>query len=117
MRIIVGYRGMIYVDKEFPHRVLRLTLEATEIPPSFPVQDAHEVLDYGYQTIADRPFLLPLKAQLFMRHDKELTKNDIEFRLYQKFSADAKVTFDTTPDALPEDQTKEQPPPAGQPPK
>jgi hypothetical protein len=39
--------------------------------------------------------------------------------MYRKFSADAEIKFDTaTPDALPDDQTKEQPePPKGLPPK
>ena len=53
--------------------------------------------------LSGRDFLLPLKAQVFMRVDRERSRNDIEYRLYQKFSADATVTFDT-PDVLPEDQ-------------
>jgi len=109
MRIVVAYRGLLYVDKE-THQVLRITLEATDIPPTFPVQEAREVLDYGYQTIGDHPYLLPLKAEVRMRHDKELTKTAKEFRLYQKFSAEAEIKFDNTPAPLPEDQTKEQPP-------
>jgi hypothetical protein len=53
--------------------------------------------------------MLPLKAVVRMRHDRYLTKNEIEFRLYRKFSAEAEIKFDTiTPDPLPED--KEQPP-------
>jgi hypothetical protein len=43
-----------------------------------------------------------------MRDSKLLTKNDVEFRLYRKFTAESSITF--TPDALPDDQTKEQPP-------
>jgi len=59
--------------------------------------------------ISGHPNMLPLKAVVRMRHDKYLTKNEIEFRLYRKFSADAEIKFDTvTPDPLPED--KEQPP-------
>ena len=108
MRIITGYRGLIYVDKN-THAVLRITMEATEIPPSFPVQGASQVLDYGYVNISGREFLLPLKSEMRIRHDKYLTKNDTEYRLYRKFSAEAEIKFDT-PEALPEDQTKEQPP-------
>jgi hypothetical protein len=108
LRIIVGYRGVIYVDKE-THQVLRIALEAVDIPPDFPVQEAREILDYDYVNISGQPFMLPLKAVVRMRHDKYLTKNEIEFRLYRKFSADAKIEFDTAaPDPLPED--KEQPP-------
>jgi hypothetical protein len=108
MRIIVGYHGLLYVDKE-THQVLRIVLEADNIPPSFPVQEARETLDYDYVEISGQPFMLPLKAVVRMRHDKYLTKNEIEFRLYRKFSADAEIKFDAIPpDPLPED--KEQAP-------
>ena len=107
MRIIVGYHGLIYVDKN-TKEVLRIVLEADDIPTSFPVQEAKETLDYEYQEISGHPFLLPYKAVMRMRHDKYMTKNDIEFRVYRKFSADAEIKFDeVAPEALPED--KEQP--------
>jgi len=117
-RIIVGYRGLIYVDRE-THQVLRVTLQATEIPPTFPVQEAGTKLDFDYADIGGSTFLLPLRAEIRMRHGRFLSRNVIEFRLYRKFSADAKISFDApTPDALPEDQTKEQPAqPKGRPPK
>ena len=52
--------------------------------------------------------MLPLKAVVRMRHDKYLTRNEIEFRLYRKFSAEAEIKFDTeAPAPLPDD--KEQP--------
>ncbi len=38
-----------------------------------------------------------------------LAKNEVEFRLYRKFAAEAVVTFET-PEPLPEEKTKEQPP-------
>jgi hypothetical protein len=124
-RIVVGYKGLIYVDRKThlvldrqTHVILRLTLEATDIPASFPVQEASDRLDYGYQNLSGHEFLLPLKAQVYMRHNRERDRNDIEFRLYQKYSADAKIEFDTvTPDPLPDDQTKEQPVQPKQPPK
>ena len=112
--IIAGYRGLLYVDKD-THMVLRITFQAVEIPASFPVQEATTVLDYDFVKIGERDFLLPLKAVVRMRHDKLLTKNDVEFRMYRKFSAEAVVTFDTPP-PLSEDQTKEQPQ-QGEPPK
>jgi hypothetical protein len=116
-RIVVAYKGLIYVDKK-THLILRLTLEAIDIPASFPVQEASEKLDYGYQNLSGHEFLLPLKAQVYMRHNRERNKNDIEFHLYQKYSADTVIQFDTaTPDPLPDDQTKEQPAQPKQPPK
>ena len=44
---------------------------------------------------------------LTSRTDKYLSKNDIEFRLYQKFGADATIKFDGTPPPLSEDKVKE----------
>jgi hypothetical protein len=111
LEIIAGYNGLIYIDKE-TGMVLRITLEAEDIPPSFPIQQAATVLDYDFAKISEREFLLPLRAQVRMRQGKFLTRNDVEFRLYRKFSAESTITY--TPEPLPEDQTKEQPaqPPA-----
>ncbi len=44
-----------------------------------------------------------------MRQGKFLVKNEVKFRMYRKFAAEATVTFDT-PEPLPEEKTKEQPP-------
>jgi hypothetical protein len=106
--IVAGYTGLIYVDKA-TDMVLKITLEAQDIPPSFPVRQAATTLDYDYTKIGERTYLLPLSAQIKMRQGKVLTKNDVEFRLYRKFSSDANITFDT-PEPLSEDQIKEQPP-------
>ncbi|MEO7652997.1 MAG: hypothetical protein ABIZ80_21255 [Bryobacteraceae bacterium] len=106
--IVAGYTGLIYMDKA-TDMVLKITLDAEDIPPSFPVNQASTMLDYDYTKIGDRTFLLPLSAQVRMRQGKVLTKNDVEFRLYRKFSSDASITFDT-PEPLSEDQIKEQPP-------
>jgi len=117
-RIVVGYSGLIYVDKKM-HKILRISLQATDIPSSFPVQEATDTLDYGYQNLSGQEFLLPLKAQVYMRHGRQRSRNDIEFRLYNKYSADATIKFDTdVPAPLPDDQTKEEPAqPQGQGPK
>jgi hypothetical protein len=88
--------------------VLRVTLEAEDIPPSFPVQQASSMLDYDFTEISGQQHLLPLRAVVRMRQGKLLTKNEVEFRLYRKFTADATITF--TPEPLPEDKTEEQPP-------
>jgi hypothetical protein len=106
-QIVVAYMGLIYVDRD-TDTILRITLNC-DIPPSFPVQEAATVLDYDMVKIGDREFMLPLKAVVNMREAKYLTKNDVEFRMYRKFETDAVIKFET-PDALPEDQTKEQAP-------
>lgn len=107
VEVVPGYHGLVYVDKE-TGAVVRVTLEA-ELPPSFPLQAAGTMLDYDFTDISGQQFLLPLRAQMRMREGKFLLKNDVEFRLYRKFSADATISFDT-PEELPDEKLKEQAP-------
>jgi hypothetical protein len=107
--IVPGYNGSVYIDRD-TNAVVRITFNA-ELPPSFPLQQAGTVLDYDYAEIGDQKFMLPLKAVVRMREGKALVKNDVEFRLYRKFAAEATLTFgEETPEPLPEEKTTEQPP-------
>jgi hypothetical protein len=100
-----AFGGLVYVDHD-THTVMRITIEARNMPPAFPVQAASTTLDYDYQKISGSEYVLPLKAQVRMRSGKMLTRNDSEFRMYNKFGAEATITFE--PDPIPEDQLKEQ---------
>ena len=109
MDMIPGYRGLVYVDKE-THQITRVTLAAENIPPSFPISRAETVLDYDYTAISGHTFLLPLKGEVIMTTDEYMSRNDTEFRLYRKYSAESEIKFDTeTPEPLPEESTKETP--------
>ncbi len=101
-QIITAYSGLVYVDKE-TERTLRIKMDAVDVPASFPIQQAGTRLDYDYIDISDIPHLLPLKAEVRMRAGRELSRNDVEFRLYRKFTADATISFDEIDDleALP----------------
>ena len=98
--IIAGYAGLVYIDKE-SERVLRMDVQAIEIPPDFPLQDASTRLDYDYIDIGGQSFLLPLKGRVGMRDGRILSRNDVEFRLYRKFSAEATISFDEIDDIEP----------------
>ena len=92
--ITVGYSGSIFIDKE-TNMVVRLKFQADNIPAGFPVQAAFEQLDYDYQKIGDQEFLLPLVAEMRGKVDgKTMYRNTIEFRMYNRFSADAVIKFD-----------------------
>jgi len=106
-----AYRGQIFVDKD-TKMVTKITLNPYGIPPDFPIQDLHVTLDYDFAKIADGTYMLPLRALLTSRAGRQATKNEIEFRLYNKFETGSTIKFDT-PDALPEDQTNEKPPDDG----
>jgi hypothetical protein len=106
----------VFVDKEY-NTIVRITQEADNIPPTFPVQEAKETLDYDFTKIGDSEFFLPLIATVRMHSGREWSKNEKEFRLYRKFSADSLIKFDDKDmPPLPDDKTKEQPP-QSQPPK
>ncbi|HYW43653.1 MAG TPA: hypothetical protein VE959_12400 [Bryobacteraceae bacterium] len=107
MDIVPAYHGLVYVDRE-TREVTRVTLEAENIPASFPVRRADTVLDYDYSDISGHNFLLPLKAEVIMSADDYMTRNDTEFRLYRKYSTSSDIKFDTDEiPPLPDDKTKE----------
>ena len=106
-RCTPGYHGLIFVDRD-TGVVTRITLETEDVPPSFPIFQATTLLDYDYAKIADREYMLPLRAVMRMRMAKMLYKNEVEFRLYRKFAAEATIKFET-PEPLPEEKTTEQP--------
>jgi hypothetical protein len=105
--VTVGYKGLIYIDRD-TEMILKVTLDGKDIPTTFPIQQASNALDYDYTQIGGQTFLLPLKGEMRMKSGKIATRNVLEFHLYRKFGADTTVTFET-PDALPEEKTKEEP--------
>ena len=88
-----AYSGSIFIDREVPV-VMRVTLIAEGIPASFPIQEAKSTLNYSYQDLSGKQFLLPLNSEMRMREGRLLVKNETEFRNYRKYSADAVITFD-----------------------
>jgi len=89
----VGEHGYVYVDRD-TGEVLRLNRSA-DIPTSFPVRRATTLLDYDYAAVAGRQYLVPLRAEIRMATDYILTRNQIEFTGYRKFSGESTITFDS----------------------
>jgi hypothetical protein len=104
--IVPGYHGLVYVDRN-TSMVLRIVFDA-ELPLKFPISQVTDTLDYDLATIGASQFMLPMKAVLRMRQGKFLIKNEVEFRLYRKFTAEAEIKYDT-PEPLPDSKTQEQP--------
>lgn len=112
-RIITAYKGMIYAD-ENTGEIARITFVAIDVPSTFPVRQATEVLDYDMVQISGKPYVCPLRALLKMTAGRETTKNVIEFRAYRKFGTESDITYDmdanaSPPPPLPASQTEEQP--------
>ena len=97
-KIVTGFRGSLFIEKG-TNVVLRVTV-IPDIPPSFPVQDVNQIVEYDYQTIGTQKFLLPFKSTVTMRDGQLGNKNDIQWLMYRKYSADTNLIFedsDTTP--------------------
>lgn len=108
-RIYTAYEGLIYAD-ENTGEITRIKFHAVNIPKSFPVTDAMEILDYGDVQISGKTYVCPLLAQLYMTSAEAKTKNEIEFRNYRKFEIGSSITFGSeVPPPLTADQTEEQP--------
>ena len=107
-RIITAYKGLVYAN-ENTGAISRLTFVAVDIPRSFPVNEATEILDYDDVDISGQQYICPLKADLRMRAGRERTKNEIEFRLYRKFGTESSIVYDAqAPAPLTDTQTQEQ---------
>ena len=103
MSVVVGYRGLIYADRE-RKTVMRVTTEA-QAPKDFPMQNVKHVLDFGWVSISGQQFLLPLRAEMESRMTEDFMKygrigghsrevqlhNSSDFREYRKYSADSEL--------------------------
>jgi hypothetical protein len=91
----VGYRGKVWLDRELG-RVLRIESKATDIPADFPVIATERTVDYDWVNIEGQGrFLLPARALLEMTalygSQTNQTRNDIQFRGYQKYGAELRI--------------------------
>jgi hypothetical protein len=106
--VVAGHHGEVVVDKG-TQKVMRIYLHCEDLPASFPVRSADLTLIYDNTRIGDTDYVLPLRAELKMRDDRNApSKNDIQFYNYRKFGADTTIQFTDAPPP-PVDNPKEQP--------
>ena len=89
---VVGHKGLEWIDLE-TQQVTRIEQTAV-IPRDFPLKTSKTTVDYTWIDIAGRNWLLPSKASTIMGTRDLVTRNEVEFRDYQKFAADSSVTFE-----------------------
>lgn len=93
-----AYKGAVWIDEE-NQRVLRVEMQARQIPPDYPMHVVEMTVDYGMVRIAAQDYLLTVRAgNLACKRDSlSCIRNDTEFRNYRKFTADSNVsTTDST---------------------
>jgi hypothetical protein len=107
---VPGQHGFVYIDRETKD-VLRIDCEADSIPTDFPLENATRLLDYGEADVGGRMYLLPLHAEVRMmpRGGWSVTRNDVEFTAFRKFTGESTISFGDPSDAKPDDKTKPNP--------
>ena len=90
--VVAGYRGTVWIDIE-TKAVLRIELAHENIQPGFPITLAENSVDYDWVLIAGQRYLLPVRAEVLLGRDadREYSRNEIQFRQYQKFDTDVKL--------------------------
>jgi hypothetical protein len=93
--ILPAYKGSIWIDKETAN-VLRIEMQAQEIPEEFPRIAVESAVDFDYITLGTpEKFLLPVHAEVLScsRNSNECERNVIEFRNYHKFTGESTIKF------------------------
>jgi VWFA-related protein len=87
----VGFHGLVYIDST-TGGVRRVTLEADGMPHSFAVHAASMSVDYDFVAIADRDYLLPVRATVsLVKGRKKVELNEMDFRNYRRFASRTKL--------------------------
>jgi hypothetical protein len=88
-----AYQGSVWVDPATA-RVLRIEIQATGLPPDFPMNTVETAVDYSTVTIAGTSVLLPVHAETLGcgRDSPDCSHNIIDFRNYHEFKVDFKIS-------------------------
>ncbi len=93
--LMPAYRGSVWVDKA-TSRVLRIEMEAVQVPKEFPLDKVESATDYQFVRIGDREFLLPIHSEVLSceRGSSDCSRNVIDFRNYHKYAGESNITFE-----------------------
>jgi hypothetical protein len=92
---IPAYHGSVWIDPA-TSRVLRVEIQARNLPSSFAMDAVESAVDYAWVRIGTDSVLLPSHAESLgcQRGSKSCSRNIIDFRSYRKYTADSKIIFD-----------------------
>ena len=93
--VIPAYKGAVWIDKN-THSVLRIEMQARNMPRDFPLDKVESAVDYQYVTLGGvARFLLPVHAEALscQRGTSICSRNTIDFRNYHKYTSDSEIIF------------------------
>ncbi len=90
--VIAAYAGSVWVDPNTA-RVLRIEMQARNIPSDFPMDAVESAIDYSYVLVGEKSFLLPVHAESLgcERGTSDCRHNIINFRNYHEFKSNIKI--------------------------
>lgn len=95
--IVPQYKGSVWIDNKTA-QVLRIEMQAKEIPEAFPEISVETAVDYDTISLgtADK-FLLPVHSEVLscFRNSNDCQRNAIEFRNYHKFEGESTIKFES----------------------
>jgi hypothetical protein len=93
-----AYKGTVWIDKE-NFRVLRIEMQAKNVPREFPLDTVESATDYDYVRLGAGTFLLPIHSETLtcVRGTSDCSRNVIDFRNYKKFSSESEIQFGDAP--------------------
>ncbi|HYZ83051.1 MAG TPA: hypothetical protein VE621_01535 [Bryobacteraceae bacterium] len=102
-KAVVGYRGSFWVDAETLD-LIRLEVEATDIPPSLEILETKDAVEYQRVKIGEQDFLLPRSAELRMKGiDSYESINRTTFAGCRQYTGESKLLF-SDPTDTPEEK-------------
>ncbi len=92
-----AYKGSVWIEPS-SGRVLRIEIQARNLPEEFPLDTVESAIDYEKVRIGAGEFLLPVHAESLscQRGTSDCTRNSLDFRNYHKYEADSTITFGST---------------------
>ena len=91
-RMAPAYEGSVWVDPKTA-RVLRIEMQARNMPSDFPMDTVESAVDYSYVMISGKSFLLPVHAESLgcQRGTNYCSHNIIDFRNYHELQVDFRL--------------------------
>lgn len=98
-RADVAYKGFFWVERESLD-LIRLTVEAIDIPVELHVQAVSNVLEYGLLPLGGRQALLPRRSELRMTDSDGITSiNKMRLTRCKLFQGESSISFEDITDA------------------
>jgi len=91
-----AYRGSVWIDPKTA-RVLRIEMQARNMPEEFPLDKVESATDYEYVRLGTtQQFLLPVHSETLscQRGTARCSRNSIDFRNYHKYTGESSIQFD-----------------------